>query len=62
MPNVDPKTIREELAKKNVDQSAKKLAFDPATGELIVRTDTEVGQRPGEIVVDQIYRDGFFQC
>jgi hypothetical protein len=56
----DSKAIREELAKKNVDQSAKKLTFDPNTGELIIKSEFEATQKPGEVVVDQIYKDGFF--
>lgn len=34
----------------------KKLAFDPVDGSLII-TDNP---KKGEIVVDQIYKDGFF--
>ena len=60
MPENDPKKVREELAKKNVDQSEKKLTFDPTTGELIIKSDYETAQKPGEVVVDQIYKDGFF--
>ena len=56
----DPKKIREELAKKNLDQSEKKLAFDPTTGELIIKSVSDTSQKPGEVVVDQIYKDGFF--
>ena len=58
----DPKNIRDELAKKNVDQSEKKLAFDPTTGELIIKSEYDSVQKPGEVVVDQIYKDGFFSC
>ncbi len=61
MPNEkDPKKIQEELAKKNIDQSEKKLTFDPTTGELIIKSATDTSQKPGEVVVDQIYKDGFF--
>jgi len=55
----DPKSVRDELAKKNVDLSEKKLAFDPTTGELILKNSYET-QKPDEVVVDQIYKDGFF--
>jgi len=60
MANNDPKSIREELAKKNVDSSAKKLSFDPETGELILKSTYDVTSKPDEVVVDQIYKDGFF--
>jgi hypothetical protein len=56
----DEKAIREELAKKNVDLSSKKLAFDPTTGELVIKNETDLASNPSEIVVDQIYKDGFF--
>lgn len=56
----DPQSIRDELAKKNVNQSAKKLTFDPTTGELIIKSEYETTQKPNEVVVDQIYKDGFF--
>ncbi|HEX3716484.1 MAG TPA: hypothetical protein VH595_00830 [Verrucomicrobiae bacterium] len=56
----DSKAVREELAKKNTNQSAKKLTFDPATGELVIKSEDETAQKPGEVVVDQIYKDGFF--
>jgi len=56
----NPKIIREELAKKNIDQSEKKLTFDPTTGELIIKSENDTAVRPGEVVVDQIYKDGFF--
>ncbi len=60
MPNEkDPKKVQEELAKKNLNQSEKKLTFDPTTGELIVKSMDEA-QKPNEVVVDQIYKDGFF--
>jgi len=52
--------IRDELARKNADRSEKKLTFDPTTGELIVKTESEAIQKPGDVVVDQIYKDGFF--
>jgi len=55
----DPKKVQEELARKNVDQSYKKLTFDPTTGELIVKNEGDY-QKPEEVVVDQIYKDGFF--
>ncbi len=56
----DPKKLLDELAKKNADQSEKKLTFDPTTGELIIKNPDETAVRPNEIVVDQIYKDGFF--
>ena len=56
----DARKIQEELAKKNINQSDKKLTFDPTTGELIIKPESETTQKPGEIVVDQIYKDGFF--
>ena len=59
MSQTDPKSLQEELAKKATDSSTKKLAFDPTTGELIIKSDYE-STRPGEVVVDQIYKDGFF--
>jgi hypothetical protein len=60
MPNEkDPKKVQDELAKKNVDQSEKKLTFDPTTGELIIKN-PEDAQKPDEVVIDQIYKDGFF--
>ncbi len=55
----DPRKVREELAKKNLDQSEKKLAFDPTTGELIVKGANDA-QNSDEVVVDTIYKDGFF--
>jgi len=62
MPTTDPKSIQDELAKKNVDASVKKLAFDPTTGELILKSSSDIPEKPGEVVVDQIYKDGFFIC
>ena len=56
----DPSKVQEELVKKNIDQSTKKLTFDPTTGELIIKNPEDY-QKPDEIVVDQIYRDGFFK-
>ena len=56
----DPKKVLEELAKKNAEQSEKKLTFDPETGELIIKNPEDTAQKPNEIVVDQIYKDGFF--
>jgi len=55
----DPIKVQDELARKNSNQSMKQLAFDPATGELIVKT-SEEPQNLNEVVVDQIYKDGFF--
>ena len=60
MPEKDPKSIRDELAKKNVDLSEKKLTFDPTTGELVIKSEYDTVEKPGEVVVDQIYKDGFF--
>jgi hypothetical protein len=57
--NKNPNDIQDELAKKNKDNSAKKLTFDPETGELILKNPNE-GEKKNEIVVDQIYKDGFF--
>jgi hypothetical protein len=59
MSQTDPKSLQEELAKKTTDRSEKKLAFDPTTGELILKSEHE-SAGPGEVVVDQIYKDGFF--
>jgi hypothetical protein len=56
----DPRKVQEELARKNANQSAKKLTFDPTTGELIVKSSADP-QQPNEVVVDQIYKDGFFR-
>lgn len=56
----DPKKVLEELAKKNAEQSEKKLTFDPETGELIIKNPDDNVRKPNEIVVDQIYKDGFF--
>jgi len=56
----DPKKVLEELAKKNAEQSEKKLTFDPETGELIIKNPEDQANKPNEIVVDQIYKDGFF--
>jgi hypothetical protein len=55
----DPRKVQEELEKKNNNQSEKKLTFDPTTGELIIKNSTD-SQKPDEVVVDQIYKDGFF--
>ena len=61
MPNEkDPQKVQEELTKKNVSQSEKKLTFDPTTGELIIKNPEDY-QKPDEVVVDQIYKDGFFK-
>lgn len=56
----NPKKVQDELAKKNLDQSVKQLSFDPTTGELIVKNVSDATQNPDEVVVDQIYKDGFF--
>jgi hypothetical protein len=56
----DPKKVQEELVNKNKNQSSKKLTFDPTTGELIIK-DIEDTQSNDEVVVDQIYKDGFFK-
>ena len=56
----DPKKVLEEMARKNAEQSEKKLTFDPATGELIIKNPDDTSQKPNEIVVEQIYKDGFF--
>jgi hypothetical protein len=61
MAEKNPTQLQQELARKNVDQSAKKLTFDPTTGELVIKSDYETTTVPGEVVVDQIYRDGFFR-
>ncbi len=58
--NTNPKKVQEELAKKNQQSSVKKLMFDPNTGELIVQAPTEQEQAPNAVVVDSIYKDGFF--
>ena len=59
MPTNDPKALQDELARKNLDRSEKKLTFDPTTGELVIKNASE-SERSGEVVVDQIYKDGFF--
>lgn len=59
--NTNPKQVQEELAKKNREASAKKLTFDPVTGELILKNPTDQETKPNEVVVDQIYKDGFFK-
>lgn len=56
----NPKKVQDELAKKNIDQSVKKLSFDPTTGELLIKNAGDLTQKPDEVVVDQIYKDGFF--
>ena len=38
----------------------RKLTFDPVTGELILKKSYKQETRPDEVVVDQIYKDGFF--
>jgi hypothetical protein len=55
----DPQKIQQELILKNRNLSEKRLAFDPETGELIIKSATDT-QKPGEVVIDQIYKDGFF--
>jgi hypothetical protein len=55
----DPVKVQRELAEKNLNQSQKKLTFDPETGELIVKGPADY-EKPGEVVIDQIYKDGFF--
>lgn len=49
--------IHEQLVDKKQRLTDKKLSFDRETGELIVSEDTN----PNSVVVDQIYKDGFFQ-
>jgi hypothetical protein len=60
MANTNPQQVQSELAKKNKEESSKKLTFDPVTGELILKNSFEQETRPDEVVVDQIYKDGFF--
>lgn len=62
MDKKDPKKVLEEMARKNAEQSEKKLTFDPETGELIVKNPEDSSEKPNEIVVDQIYKDGFFSA
>ncbi|RYY51422.1 MAG: hypothetical protein EOO06_00020 [Chitinophagaceae bacterium] len=59
--NKNPAQIQEELARKNQNTSVKKLTFDPETGELIMKNPTDTETKPNEVVVDQIYKDGFFK-
>jgi hypothetical protein len=59
--NRNPSQIQDELARKNNATSAKKLTFDPVTGELILKDPNDPDTRPNEVVVDQIYKDGFFK-
>lgn len=56
-----PDDIRNELVEKKheAQPSEKRLAFDFKTGELVLKQPDEP-QRGDEVVVDQIYRDGFF--
>ena len=61
MADTNPNQIQEELAKKNKEASVKKLTFDPTTGELILKNQNELENKPNEVVVDQIYKDGFFK-
>lgn len=57
----DPRNVQDELARMNNNNSSKKLAFDPLTGELVVKnSENDAKQSPNEVVVDQIYKDGFF--
>jgi hypothetical protein len=58
--NTDPKQVQDELARKNTNSSTKKLTFDPISGELILKSPMDTENRPNEVVVDQIYKDGFF--
>ncbi|MDD3878328.1 MAG: hypothetical protein PHT69_17040 [Bacteroidales bacterium] len=58
--NIDPNQVQDELAKKKKETSTKKLTFDPVTGELIIKNSTDQETKPNEVVVDQIYKDGFF--
>jgi len=55
----NPKKVQDELAKKSLNQSVKKLTFDPTTGELIIKNPNEA-TKPDEVVLDEIYKDGFF--
>ncbi len=55
----EPGKVQDELAKKNLNTSTKKLTFDPTTGELIIKNPLE-SDKPDEVVVDSIYKDGFF--
>jgi len=59
--NTNSDQVQDELAKKNKDSSTKKLTFDPVTGELIIKNPTDLETKPNEVVVDQIYKDGFFK-
>lgn len=58
--NKNPQDIQDELARKNTNSSSKKLTFDPETGELIMKEHYDSDTKPNEVVVDQIYKDGFF--
>ncbi len=53
----DSTNLHDELAKMKHDLSIKKLVFDSTDGALIVKDDT---QKSDEIIVDQIYKTGFF--
>ena len=59
--NKQPKNFSEVLsAKKNVESENDQtvLSFDNETGELVI---TSKGtENPKNVVVDQIYKDGFF--
>ena len=61
MKNKQPKNIAEVLkAKKDVKSENDEtiLSFDHETGELIITS--KGNENPKNIVIDQIYKDGFF--
>jgi len=60
MSEKDPKVIQDELSKKKDDKSEKILTFDPTTGELVIKKPDEEEDSNNAVVVDQIYKDGFF--
>lgn len=54
----DPIAIQSALEKKrNSTKDGKLLSFDPVTGELVISSEIP---NDGSVVVDQIYKDGFF--
>ena len=59
--NTNPQQVQTALAEKNqATGPRKKLNFDPATGQLIVKNPSDQQTRPNEVTVDQIYETGFF--
>lgn len=51
--------IEKKLSAEERQIVSKKLTFDPITGELVLKNLYEQEKKPDEVVVDQIYKDGF---